>query len=313
MGDDQPRSRPIVHPFLPSVAMVIPLESCPVLPPVLDSFAVIIPVHNAVQTAQRRQVFLETLASIAQALAYFDEHYPYRDRVTWEAMLIDDGSTDGTLDAIVDWSRDRAGWGLVRHSTNRGPGAARNSGVGASRGAAIFFCDSDDRYAPEHFFVGFAALNAPLPPHISAADSPIPGIAPRYPGTVKTAIAFSDPVHPDWKHALENTLVQNRAVRREIHEFVGGFPEVELFKKGYEDSAYDYLSSRFGATVYLPIATVEYRRHPGNAFDRQLQKFQNPLNAVTNHMAPEELVKLQRQGEIVEQQLQKLQEKIQKS
>ncbi|GAB4343281.1 MAG: glycosyltransferase family A protein [Cyanophyceae cyanobacterium] len=296
--------------------MVITLDSCPVLPPVLDSFAVVIPVHNAVQTAQRRQVFLETLASIAQALTYFDAHYPYRDRATWEAILIDDGSTDGTLDAIVDWCRDRAGWGLVRHSTNRGPGAARNSGVGATRGAAIFFCDSDDRYAPEHFFVGFAALNAPLPPHIpadTAPDSPIPGIAPRYPGTVKTAIAFSDPIHPDWQYALQQTLLQNRAVRRELHQFVGGFPETDLFRRSDEDNAYNYICGHFASSVFVPVKTVEYWRHPGNAFDRQLSQFQRPMSEATQRLTPQDWERMRNQGIFARDKVIELQEKIQKS
>ncbi|MGV8841316.1 MAG: glycosyltransferase family 2 protein [Bauldia sp.] len=79
----------------------------------------------------------ETLfGAIGSALAQED--------VSHEVIVVDDGS-DPPLDLrdIVD-TRLR----LVRHERNRGPAAARNSGVAASRGRYLAFLDSDDLWAP---------------------------------------------------------------------------------------------------------------------------------------------------------------------
>lgn len=61
-----------------------------------------------------------------------------------EIIVVDDGSTDDTRDAL-------AGYGeRVRyvHQENRGPAAARNHGMQEARGEFIGFLDSDDAYLP---------------------------------------------------------------------------------------------------------------------------------------------------------------------
>ncbi|MCC6734932.1 MAG: glycosyltransferase family 2 protein [Bauldia sp.] len=67
-----------------------------------------------------------------------------QEEVDHEVIVVDDGS-DPPLDlrSIVD-TRLR----LIRHDRNRGPAAARNSGVAASRGRYLAFLDSDDVWAP---------------------------------------------------------------------------------------------------------------------------------------------------------------------
>lgn len=67
-----------------------------------------------------------------------------QEEVNHEVIVVDDGSEPPLdLRAIVD-SRLR----LIRHERNRGPAAARNSGVAAARGRFLAFLDSDDSWHP---------------------------------------------------------------------------------------------------------------------------------------------------------------------
>ena len=63
----------------------------------------------------------------------------------FEVILIDDGSTDGTLELL------RQQWGgvprvqILASEVNQGPGPARNIGIKAAKGKYLVFVDSDDR------------------------------------------------------------------------------------------------------------------------------------------------------------------------
>jgi glycosyltransferase involved in cell wall biosynthesis len=71
-----------------------------------------------------------------------------------EIVVVDDGSTDGTL-ALAE----RLGPPVRAISQrNAGPGAARNRGVEASRGAWLAFLDADDLWLPRKIERQLAAL-----------------------------------------------------------------------------------------------------------------------------------------------------------
>lgn len=64
-----------------------------------------------------------------------------------EIILVDDGSTDGTLETIRLYENEYD-YIQVIQSTNRGPGFARNEGMKLAQGEYIAFADGDD-YIPE--------------------------------------------------------------------------------------------------------------------------------------------------------------------
>jgi glycosyltransferase involved in cell wall biosynthesis len=61
----------------------------------------------------------------------------------YEAIVVDDGSNDGTLGILNDYE-----WVKLLRQENQGPGAARNLGVSHSSGEYIAFLDSDDIWFP---------------------------------------------------------------------------------------------------------------------------------------------------------------------
>ncbi len=66
----------------------------------------------------------------------------------WEAMVVDDGSRDGTTEVVAQLAREDARIRLIQHDRNRGAQAARNAGIRAAHGEWIAFLDSDDQFLP---------------------------------------------------------------------------------------------------------------------------------------------------------------------
>lgn len=64
-----------------------------------------------------------------------------------EVIVVDDASTDDTEEIVKGFSDQ--GIHYFRHEQNKGGGAARNTGIKASRGEYIAFLDSDCEWLPE--------------------------------------------------------------------------------------------------------------------------------------------------------------------
>lgn len=89
-------------------------------------------------TFNRRELVQRAMESV-QAQVYRD----------WELLIIDDGSTDGTAQAVLPAVLDDPR--LRYHAwKNQGLAPARNWGLAAARGTFATFLDSDDEYTPDH-------------------------------------------------------------------------------------------------------------------------------------------------------------------
>src|SRR5258705_13939604 len=95
----------------------------------MSQVSVVIPTHN-------RSEFLRS--AIASVLGQ-----TYQD---FELIVVDDASTDSTAEVVVSFNDSRIKF--IRHQTNQGGSAARNTGIRASKCDYIAFLDDDDEWSP---------------------------------------------------------------------------------------------------------------------------------------------------------------------
>jgi glycosyltransferase involved in cell wall biosynthesis len=77
-----------------------------------------------------------------------------------ELIVVDDGSADGTAQALDALRRESATPFTIEWVRNRGPAAARNRGVEIARAELIAFLDSDDLWMPDKLARQIAFMNA---------------------------------------------------------------------------------------------------------------------------------------------------------
>lgn len=95
--------------------------------------SIIVPVYNV------ERFILETIDSVA------NQTYPH-----WELLLVEDGSSDGTVAAIEEYVRQKKEKRirLISQPSNMGAARARNRGLQEAKGRYIAYLDADDLWAP---------------------------------------------------------------------------------------------------------------------------------------------------------------------
>ena len=104
----------------------------------MPSISTIIPVYNTARYLRR------CLDSIA--------NQTYRD---WEALCVDDGSTDGSPAILREYASRDSRFRIIS-KPNGGLSDARNAGLAAAAGEYINFVDSDDLIHPQTFEIALA-------------------------------------------------------------------------------------------------------------------------------------------------------------
>ena len=94
--------------------------------------SVIIPVYNAAPLIRR----------------CLDSVLAQKGKYTYEVLLIDDGSTDDSVEIIKSYNNTKF---KIFQQKNKGPAAARNVGITNALGKYIAFLDADDYWEDEYY------------------------------------------------------------------------------------------------------------------------------------------------------------------
>ncbi|MBD2359581.1 glycosyltransferase [Tolypothrix sp. FACHB-123] len=254
-----------------------------------NSFSVIVPAFNC------ENVIISTIKSIIQSIDFFQKNYIYAQQVHAEIIIVDDASTDNTVSVVREFIANNPLIKIITHTTNKGAGAARNTGVKNSQGEILFFCDADDIFLPEHIYVCYMLLKG-TSEHISSFHLLSENynltitLPTQHFDVIRSQVKTKDKIHPYWQDAIEKSLPLNLCIRRYCHEFIEGFFEGEIHRQTKtEDCAYQALLEKFFVIGKTNLATVEYIRYSNNAFDKQLAKFQLPPGEAEEayHIKPE--------------------------
>lgn len=174
---------------------------------------------------------------------------------SFELIVVDDGSTDNTKEVMKPYLNDPR----VRYvyQENRGPSAARNTGIRESRGQLIAFVDPDDLWYPTKLQKQLALMESGeiglcycLAEHIDEAGNPLPDISfPHPPGAT-----YKDLLYVNWIVGSSSSVL----VRKEIFDEAGLFDES---MKGLEDLDMWIRILRRHKSAYVNEVLVKLRQH----------------------------------------------------
>jgi glycosyltransferase involved in cell wall biosynthesis len=248
----------------------------------LPLVSVTVPLYNS------RAFIAESLESL------LSQSYP-----NVEVIVVDDGSTDGTVEALRPYMNR-----IVYHrQENGGVGAARNTGMRLAKGQYIAWADHDDlcdrerlltqvsylAHKPEVVAVGsnFCAVDADgrvfddshaKSYYLELANRGLEGIFERRESFDGRDVAWLDPltsarmVH--WGHVWGRLLVGNfmhpptMMIRSSTREKAGWLRE-DL--RGHEDWEYITRVAKLGAVAFIDAPLLKYRRH-----SQQLSSHKSP-------------------------------------
>ncbi len=221
-------------------------------------FSIVIPTYDR----------LPILTKCLKALE--NQHIPVDDRAIsgYEIVLVDDGSTDGTLEYLQEMAADFPH--LKTYLQNhQGPAAARNLGVEKALGDTIIFIDSD-LVVTENFLVA----------HAQALTNANSDRIFTY-GRVINTCNFDDPTAEPYKltdFSAAYFATGNVAIARHWLDKVGLFdPRFQLY--GWEDLELGVRLKKLGLKLIKCPEAVGYHWHPPfaltqipNLIDKEIQR-----------------------------------------
>lgn len=202
--------------------------------------SVIIPVYNAEKYIER------TIESVLN-----------QTRMPYEVILINDGSTDKSVD-IINKFVDKNPIVKIFHQENAGPSIARNHGVKKASGEWICFVDADDMIHPQRLQIAYA--------YRDGCDAVVCGYTRFHKekeldfSEIKMALTTADTLSLSNQNVLENGYgLPRMLMRKNAFEKTGGLDE-ELIHNEDHEFHFRMLTKGFNfRKVNLPL--YFYREH----------------------------------------------------
>lgn len=170
-----------------------------------------------------------------------------------EIILVNDGSTDRTMNEVYDL-RDKIK--IINHDTNKGLAAARNTGVGAARNEIVATLDTDA--VPERDWLDNLIVPFTLSGDIGATRGAMYEKYSRNLADAWRTINMFQHSGPQSK-IIPWIAGCNHAVRKSAWEKAGGFDE--KFKTNYEDMTFSKALKDAGYYIfYTPDAVVWHHK-----------------------------------------------------
>ena len=185
-------------------------------------------------------------AFIADALASIDRQTTAPD----EILVVDDGSTDNTVDIIQEACKCNPAIRLL-NGPQMGPGPARNVALSRSRGEIITFLDADDLWPADKLQVQLARLNKT--PRVDVVSGLI-----RY--FDKLSREQLEPAEDSQINDIFHVHLGAAVFRRSVFDRLGLFHEDMLYSEDV-----DLILKIREAGIPMSIlrhVTLYYRRHP---------------------------------------------------
>jgi len=176
-----------------------------------------------------------------------------------ELIIVDDASTDDTLDIIERRALDDDRIRILRNETNLGPGGSTNRGIEVAAGHLIGRMDADDISLPERFEIQVATLREN--PHYAVVGTFASHINEE---GVILSLSKTGPVSEAefdrLRGADEPTMVFGGTAlfTRELFDKVGGFDP--RLRAAVELDLFDRMSDH-GPIIAVPEPLLHYRLH----------------------------------------------------
>ena len=213
-------------------------------------FSVVIPVFNK---AKHVAVMLRSVLA--------------QDFMNFEIIVVNDGSTDKSMEIIHDFSDARI---KILDQENHGLSHARNTGIAAAEGRIIALLDADDRWKPEHLKnLHFLVNNFPQADLFGAAYEEFFANG----NVIIPQINHLEPIDKPhiitdfFKANMQQPLVapSSFAFRRSIIEEIGGFDTAITYSEDVDFYIRANLKYRF---AYHPQVTCSYTMQAENQITR---------------------------------------------